>query len=93
MQESHFYVDVLTKGGDICEINEDGTFAIVSDGSDDEDEDEDSDQDNIERVDEQQAGQEDMNDTQVVDQMMSNLAHQSKNSQFNQTQGKQHSPK
>ena len=41
-QESHFYVDVLTKGGELCDINEDGTFVIMSDGSDegsDEDED------------------------------------------------------
>ena len=40
-QESHFYVDVLTKGGELCDINEDGTFLIMSDGSDegsDEDE-------------------------------------------------------
>ena len=57
---------MLTKGGDLCEINEDGTFVIVSDGSDEEEEDEDSDQDNIERVEERADGQEDMNDTQIT---------------------------
>ena len=35
-QESHFYVDVLTKGGDLCETHEDGTYVIVSDGSGDD---------------------------------------------------------
>lgn len=33
-------MDVLTKGGDLCDAQEDGTFVIVGDGSD-EDEDED----------------------------------------------------
>ena len=37
-EESHYYIDVLTKGGDICETNEDGTYVIVGDGSDDDDE-------------------------------------------------------
>ena len=58
---------MLTKGGDLCDINEDGTFVIVSDGSDDEDQEEDSDQDNIERVDDRVDGQEDINDTQITD--------------------------
>lgn len=39
-QESHFYVDILTKGGDLCQTQEDGTYVIVSDGSDQEDSDE-----------------------------------------------------
>lgn len=34
--ESHFYVDVLTKGGDLCETHEDGTYVIVGDGSDED---------------------------------------------------------
>ena len=30
---------MLTKGGELCDVNEDGTFVIMSNGSDDEDSD------------------------------------------------------
>ena len=78
-EESRFYVDVLTRGGDLCESHEDGTYVIVSDGSDMMMDDDEMDKD----LDAEHEAQE---PTGVSPQRGLDI-------QFNQTQGQQQSPK
>lgn len=86
--ESQFYVDVLTK--ELCELNEEGTFTIVSDGADDLSSDNsDDDLENLEADDTSLAAADD--DGIISNQIESSVPMQviTKDSQFNQTQGKQ----
>ena len=91
-QESQFYVDVLTK--ELCEVNEEGTFVIVSDGGDELSSG--GSDDELDGLDADDGTLEGLNvDDSIRNQIEAPMPMQvaAKDSQINQTQGKQQSPK